>query len=153
MKEQVILKKITDLILPVILDNNADLIDIELKGKRGNQLLRIYVDTETGISLDLCEILSREISDLLDRKDIFKDRYRLEVSSPGIERPLRNSKDFKRHITRRVELQFDQNDKGLSKATGIIKAVNEDSIELEVEGKSVLYYLSDIEFGNVLSPW
>jgi len=94
MKQEVNVEKIREFIQLVIEQNTAELIDLEFKGKKGNQVLRVFVDTEGGITLKQCEQISREISDFLDQKDLISGKYRLEVSSPGIDRPLKTLSRF-----------------------------------------------------------
>jgi len=99
-----IVARIRALIEPLLDAEEIELVDIELKGKVGSQVLRIFVDVEGGIHLDRCESLSRDISTELDLEDILPGKYRLEVSSPGTDRPLKTMNDFKRNIGRRIYL-------------------------------------------------
>ena len=73
---------------------DVELVDIEYLSEHGRWVLRIYVDQEGGITLDGCARVSREIGDLIDVKDILQHEYVLEVSSPGLNRPLKKEKDF-----------------------------------------------------------
>ena len=99
-----------DSIVSQFLDSkNIELVDLELKGSIGNQILRVFIDIEGGISLDRCVEISREISDILDMKDMISGKYRLDVSSPGLDRPLKTTKDFQRHINRNVKITLQDN--------------------------------------------
>lgn len=95
-----------DMVMPIILSNNFELVDVEYVKEAGNYYLRIYVDKEGGITVDDCEIVSRALGDLLDEKDFIEDSYILEVSSPGLGRPLKKEKDFKRSVGMEVELHL-----------------------------------------------
>jgi ribosome maturation factor RimP len=94
MKIEEIQQKVTELIGPVITDMGIDLIDIELKRMGGKALLRVYIDREEGVTIDDCEQVSREISSVLDVEDPIPYSYVLEVSSPGLDRPLKKPEDF-----------------------------------------------------------
>jgi ribosome maturation factor RimP len=93
-KELVI--KIKEIIEPVIKDMGMSLEDVELTKMAGKVLLRIFIDKEGGVTLDDCEQVSREVEAQLDVEDPIPCSYILEVSSPGIDRPLRNPADFRR---------------------------------------------------------
>ncbi len=97
------LKKI---ILPVLDPMGIDLVALELHGRGGRTILRVFVDQEGGITLQRCAEASRAIADILDRKDPIPDRYVLEVSSPGLNRPLTSERDFKRHFGKKVSIRY-----------------------------------------------
>ena len=81
---------------PVISGHGAELVDVEIKGARGNELVKLYIHKDDGVSLSLCEQVSREVADLFDVEDPISGRYRLEVTSPGLDRPLESNRDFTR---------------------------------------------------------
>ena len=87
---------IVALVEPIIREHEAELVDIELNGARGNQLVRLLVHKNCGITLATCESISREVADLLDIEDPIAGRYRLEVTSPGLDRSLETDGDFAR---------------------------------------------------------
>ncbi len=89
-------EKLTDLVSPVVCDHGAELVDIEIKGHPGNPTVRLLVHREPAITVDQCEQISREVADLLDVEDPLPGRYRLEVTSPGLGRPLHTDRDFAR---------------------------------------------------------
>ena len=89
---------------PIVVDHGVELVDLELGGSRSQPLLRILVHKEPGISLDLCESISREVADYLDVDDPIPGRYRLEVTSPGLDRPLNTDKDFRRAQNRLLKI-------------------------------------------------
>ena len=84
------------LLEPVIADHGAELVDLELVGAANNQTVRLLVHRDPAIGLDQCEAISREVADLLDVEDPVPGRYRLEVTSPGLDRPLQTDQDFGR---------------------------------------------------------
>lgn len=94
------------LILPLVEKNQFELVDVEYVKEGGTWYLRAYIDKEGGITIDDCEVISRELSDLLDREDFIPDAYILEVSSPGLGRQLKKDKDFERNLGKEVEVKL-----------------------------------------------
>jgi ribosome maturation factor RimP len=88
-------KDIADLAGPVVSDHGAELVDVEVSGK-GTYSVRILVHHKDGVDLALCTGIAREVSDLFDVEDPIPGRYRLEVTSPGLDRPLHTDDDFRR---------------------------------------------------------
>lgn len=89
---------------PIVQDHGAELVDLELVGAVNRQTLRLVIHREGGVTVALCEAISREISDFLDVEDPIPGRYRLEVTSPGLDRPLRTDGDFARACSRRLKV-------------------------------------------------
>jgi len=87
-------REVALLIEPILEEMGIELIDVDYLSEGGRWILRIYVDREGGITLDDCVRVSREIEDLIEVKDLFRQSYVLEVSSPGLNRPLKKEKDF-----------------------------------------------------------
>ncbi len=84
-----------ELVMPLIRQNQFELVDVEYVKEGSNWYLRVYIDKPGGINVDDCELISRALSDLLDEKDYIEDAYILEVSSPGLGRPLKKKKILK----------------------------------------------------------
>ncbi len=97
-------EKVREIIEPVINALNIELDDIELSKMRGKALLRVFIDKEGGVAIDDCERVSREIEAVLDVEDPIPYSYVLEVSSPGLDRPLKTPEDFKRFTGRSVRV-------------------------------------------------
>ena len=93
-------------LLPLLAEHNFELVDVEYVKEGGNWYLRTYIDKEGGITVDDCEVISRTLSDWLDKEDFIADSYTLEVSSPGLGRPLKKDKDFERSMGEDVELRL-----------------------------------------------
>ena len=89
---------------PVVIDHGATLVDLELSGSVSNQILRLLIHVDSGVTLDLCQAISREAADLLDMEDPIPKRYRLEITSPGLGRPLQTDQDFSRARARNLKL-------------------------------------------------
>lgn len=153
MKPENLIDDIKELIIPTIIHHCAELIDLELKGRVGNQVLRIFVDTDSGITLQQCVTISRDISDILDQKNIFSGKYRLEISSPGIDRPLKNYKDFKRNLSRLVQVSYLDANGEQKSISGSIVNVDEHDIILKVDDSEYKISIGTIQSGKVLAAW
>ncbi|MBN1155298.1 ribosome maturation factor RimP [candidate division KSB1 bacterium] len=150
MDNSVKIEQIRTLIGPLLEDEEVELIDIELKGNVGNQVLRIFVDVEGGINLSRCESLSREISSILDMDDVMSGKYRLEVSSPGIDRPLKTINDFRRNTGKRIGLQL-QDGRSFE---GTIDVVDDVKISMVIDsGDHVKFPIDQVVSGKIILPF
>ena len=96
----------TALVMPILEQNGFELVDVEYVKEAGTWYLRVYIDKPGGITIDDCETVSRALSDRLDEEDFIDEAYVLEVSSPGLTRPLRKPKDFERNIGKPVDIRL-----------------------------------------------
>jgi len=95
-----------DLVMPVLEKNNFELVDVEYKKEGSHWYLRVYIDKEGGITLNDCQLVSEYLSDRLDEVDPIEHSYILEVSSPGLDRPLKKPRDFERNIGKEIEISL-----------------------------------------------
>ena len=130
----------------------CDLVDLELKGSKYNLIVRAVVDTEGGINIDACARLSRALADEFDSKDLLPGKYRLEVSSPGIDRPLRSRRDFQRNLGREATIRWQQAGTVIEIA-GTIQGVTYAEVEISSQGESRTIPLNEIEFGKITIKW
>jgi ribosome maturation factor RimP len=142
------LEVVRGLVEPLLEREGVDLVDLELKGAPGRQVLRVFVDVDGGITIDQCVLLSRKISDLLDRKDPIPGKYRLEVSSPGVDRPLTRPRDFQRNIGREVKVDVRRGE-AVEQVTGKIVSVGEENLTLDVKGEEVLLEWTAVVKGKI----
>lgn len=135
------LEYLRKLIEPLLEEHRIELVDLELAGGR----LRIFLDKEGGIGVDDCARMSRTISDVLDIEDPIGGKYVLEVSSPGLDRPLRTSRDFARSIGKKVKIVWHQRE-GVYREPliGIVQGCRDDVVSLDVDNSSVEVALDDI---------
>lgn len=96
------------LVQPILSEHGFELVDVEYVKEAGNWYLRAYIDKEGGITINDCETVSRAFSDELDKADFIEDAYILEVSSPGLTRPLKKEKDYERNLGKMVEFRLFQ---------------------------------------------
>lgn len=133
------------LITPLLVENAFELVDVEYVKEAGNWYLRCYIDKPGGITINDCELVSRALSDMLDEEDfIADDSYILEVSSPGLGRPLKKEKDFERSIGAQVEVKTYQAIDRQKEFTGTLTAYDKDSFTIEAEGESMTFRRSDV---------
>lgn len=111
-----------------------DLVDVEYIKESGNYFLRIYVDKLGGITLDDCQKMSEELSEKLDEKDPIPGEYYLEVSSPGLDRPLKTDKDLKRNLNKDLELGLYRPLNNKKNYEGELKKYTDENITLEQNG-------------------
>ena len=126
-------KKAEALILPIINKNNYELVDVEFVREGSNWFLRAYVDKEGGFSVNDCEKVSREFSDLLDKEDFIEESYILEISSPGLGRPLKKDKDFERSIGEEVEVKLYKAFEEQKEFSGTLEAYDAQTVTLGFE--------------------
>ena len=109
-----------------------ELYDVEYSKECKNYILRIFIDKPEGIDLNDCEKVNNEIDEILDEADYIKEQYFLEVSSPGIERIIRKEKHLKKYIGHEINIKLFKKDKnGNKEYQGIVKAFDQENIELE----------------------
>ncbi len=97
-------KRTEELILPLLEKRSFELYDIEYVREGSEYFLRVYIDKPGGITIEDCVDVSREMNEILDREDYIKEAYTFEVSSPGLSRPLKKTKDFERAMGKEVEI-------------------------------------------------
>ncbi len=138
-------KKVEAMLLPIIEENNFELVDVEYVKEGSNWYLRAYVDKEGGITVDDCEIVSRALSDLLDKDDFIEDAYILEISSPGLGRPLKKEKDYIRSMGKELELRTYKSIDRQKEFYGILTAYDDTSVTIEMEdGTTKVFQKSDL---------
>lgn len=134
-----------ELVLPMIEENKFELVDVEYVKEGGNWYLRVYIDKPGGINIDDCELISRALSDKLDEKDFIEDAYILEVSSPGLGRPLKKDKDFTRNMGEMVEIKLFRQINKQKEYEGILKAFDKETVTIEADdGENIVFERSDI---------
>jgi len=133
---------------------SAQLIELVVRGPQGRRLVEIFIDAENGVTSDLCSEVSREVSILIDRSGWIQGSYRLDVSSPGIERPLRFAWQYKKHVGRTLAVRV-LAPGGTVEHTGRLSSVGENGILLETSKGSVPQEILFAAMAEavVKSPW
>lgn len=144
-KREIYEQKTEELLLPIIEKNQFELVDVEYVKEGSNWYLRAYIDKPGGITVDDCEVVSRALSELLDQNDFIEDSYILEVSSPGIGRPLKKEKDFQRSLGEEVEIRTYRAINRQKEFVGVLKGYDKESVTIEYEDETEQTFLkSDI---------
>ena len=129
-------EKTEQLLEPVVSGLGFELVDVEYVKEGGMWYLRAYIDKPGGITVDDCEAVSRQFSDILDEKDYIEDSYVFEVSSPGLGRPLKKEKDFARSIGEEVEIRTYRAIDRQKEFTGILKDYDENTVTIVYEDET-----------------
>ena len=143
-KKEVYEQKTEEILNPIVEKHGFDLWDVEYVKEGGNWYLRAYIDKPGGIMVDDCEVVSRELSDILDEKDFIDEAYILEVSSPGLGRPLKKEKDFARSIGKLVEIRTYRPIEKQKEFCGELAAYDNNSVTIDEEGTPRTFDKKDI---------
>jgi ribosome maturation factor RimP len=128
-------EELTGLLSPVIADLGLECLGVEYSPSHGNSLVRVYIDAlDRPVTVDDCEVVSRQVSATLDVHDPIQGRYTLEVSSPGIDRPLYTPEQFARFVGHQAKLQVNLPIDGRRRFQGPIRAVDNGTISVEQDG-------------------
>jgi len=137
--------KITELVEPVILEMQLELVEVQFRRESTGQVLRIIVYSEDGVSIDDCVAISREVGRILEVEDIIDQAYHLEVSSPGLDRPLKTTRDFLRCLGRKIKITYLKADEKADTVVGEINDCNDDDVTLKVGSESMVIPLVRIK--------
>ncbi|MGB7606569.1 MAG: ribosome maturation factor RimP [Lutisporaceae bacterium] len=124
---------------PIVDMHKFELVEVEYKKEGGEWYLRIYIDKEGGITIDDCQVISEELSEILDETDPIDSSYIFEVSSPGIERPLKTERDYQKAMGKLIEVKlFAPTDEGKKVIEGTLSGYSENNVELEQNGNKLV---------------
>lgn len=129
-------QKTEAILMPILKEHNFELVDVEYVKEGSSWYLRAYIDKEGGIAVDDCEVVSRALGDILDKEDFVEGAYILEVSSPGLGRPLKKERDFERSLGDEVEVRTYRAIDKQKEFTGILKAFDKESVTLEFDDET-----------------
>jgi len=136
---QKITEKIHALFLPIFKRQDVDFVDLEIHGSAKNLVIKVFADVPGGIKIGECAALSSELRDELEIANIIQNNgFRLEVSSPGLDRPLKTNRDFFRNIGRYAEFTLGQEMRGGDKIAGEIVRAEDDRIEIRIENEELV---------------
>ena len=146
-------KKVENLIESKIIDIGYELYDIEYVKEGKDYYLRIYIDNKDGITLDDCEKVSDSISDILDKEDLIKEQYFLEISSPGIERVLKKDKHLENNIGTNVQVKLFNNLNGKKIIEGVLTNFNKNEIEIKKNEEQIAIERKNIAQIKTIFNW
>jgi len=130
--------KIREIIIPVLQEENAELVEIIYRREAGRQVLRLLVDRDGGIRLADCARLNEKISQVLDERDIIQESYVIEVDSPGIDRPFKTKRDYERAIRRLVRVTLSERIQDKKEYIAKLEEVSDIGVKIDVKKKGII---------------
>jgi ribosome maturation factor RimP len=151
MDKEELIERLKVLLSEFLSSSNLELVDLIYRREGRDFVLRVLVDKpQGGITLDECTSLSRSISEMLDANNLPDESYMLEVSSPGLDRPLSSEKDFRRNLGRKVKFFLKEMLNGKLEWDGLIKEVNNNSVIIETGAQVLEIYLDKINKAKII---
>ncbi|PPK53596.1 ribosome maturation factor RimP [Marinobacter persicus] len=145
------LKQLEEILRPVVEGLGYELWGIEFRSRGTNSMLRIFIDdAENGISIEDCEKVSRQVSGVMDVEDPIQTEYTLEVSSPGMDRPLFRLEHYREFVGYTVKLRLRMAFEGRRKFQGLIKGVEDDDVIIQVDDHEYLLPFDSIEKASIV---
>lgn len=144
-----------EVVEPVVIGLGYEVVEIEYLSEDGMNILRIYIDQDAGITADDCGKVSRQLSAVFDVEEPVRARYNLEVSSPGLDRPLRKASDFERFAGSKVKVKMAMpiGMENRRNFTGILVGVKTDQAIVEVDGEKYELPIAAIEKARIISKY
>ncbi|MBG0764893.1 MAG: ribosome maturation factor RimP [Tissierellales bacterium] len=130
-----IIRRTEEILNEILVDEDIFLVEVDYTKENNIYYLKVYLDTEDGITIDQCSDVSRILSNKLDELDYIEDSYFLEVSSPGIDRPFKTNEDFKRNLNKLIEVNLYAKKNGEKLYVGKLINIEDDSITIKIENK------------------
>ena len=145
MAETVVIEQVKKVAQPVIDELGLELVEVQFRREQTGWVLRLVIDRYEGtVSVDDCAAVSRELSQLMDIEDFIDQAYNLEVTSPGLDRPLKSLADFERFVGRLAKVKTGEPIDGERVFIGRIKSIAGESIVLELDGREVAVLFSQV---------
>ena len=136
--------------------HGVEVLELTLRGQGRGRVLSVILDADEPVEADVVEQVSKDLSRALDQADPVPGSYTLEVSTPGLSRPLHTARDFRRQRGHEVSIVRDGGDAASGAAAsvqGVVVAADDEAVTLEVDGSQVRAPLSDVVRGKVVLPW
>ncbi len=147
--EQNIISNIKELLEPILYENNLELFDIEFNASGHRGVLRVFIDKEDGVTIDDCTQVSRELGTLLDVHEIVPNSYTLEVSSPGLTRPLRKPSDYLRYKGKTIMIKTIEEIDNRNVFMGKLIDFVDETVSIQAKGANYLIPYNKIEKANL----
>ncbi len=149
-----LIEKLENLIIPVTRKHDVFLIDISYRGEGGRKVLEIFIDNKNGITTEICADISNELSKILDEENTLKGNYNLNVSSPGLDRPLKYIEQYYKHIGHPLEIRYHDEIGILTNTEGLLTEIKENLISLKNDDKTdFVIEFKKINKAIVKTPW
>ena len=137
-------KRTEEYMLPIVEKRGFELYDVEFVKEGNDYYLRAYIEKPGGITINDCVDVSREMNEILDKEDYIKEAYIFEVSSPGLDRPLKKDKDFERNLGKQVDIKTYKAFDKQKEFTGILSAFDKDTVTITFEDGDFTFLRKDI---------
>ncbi|MFA6498068.1 MAG: ribosome maturation factor RimP [Desulfurivibrionaceae bacterium] len=131
--ESPLVRRLTELVVPVVVGSGCELVELQFRREAPGWVLRLVIDNENGIGIDDCSRISREVAHLLEVEDPIEQSYSLEVSSPGLDRPLKRERDFLRCKGKKAKVVVMEPIDGQNQWIGLIEDVTQESVTLRTD--------------------
>ncbi len=152
-KENRVEETIKSLVPPLIEPSGFELLEVEYQKEGNNWILRLFIDHEKGIDLDDCQMVSNLVSDELDKLDPIPHAYLLEVSSPGIDRPLKNARDFQRFQGHQVRIKLFVPKSGKKDYQGELMGIEDGLVVIRSANEKLFFRLEEIAKANIMAEF
>lgn len=149
MKSEKLLQEVREVVEPILQSQGYELVDLEYQRESRGWVLRIYLDREGGITLDDCSGVSHEVGAVLEVKDVIPNAYVLEVSSPGLTRPLKKPEDYNRFRNQLVKIKLFQPLDGRRNFKGTLLGLEVETVRVEADGQVFEIPLQSIAKANL----
>lgn len=147
--EEKLIEVVREIMNPLILEQGLELVDIEYRREPRGKILRIYIDREGGVTIGDCTKISRELGTLLDVYDVVPGPYNLEVSSPGLDRPLKKPRDFERFKGKKVRIKTKSDIENARLFIGVLLDYVDNVATVEADGRTYSIPYEQIEKANL----
>ncbi len=144
-------QKLTDMLRPAVEETGKELLGVEFISAGNNSVLRLFIDHENGINVDDCAEVSRQVGAILDVEDPISSEYNLEVSSPGVDRPLFELSHFQQVIGENINVKLSMPLNGRRKFKGILSAIENDTLIIEVDGIDYELVINNVDKANLVA--
>lgn len=144
------IRRISQIVEPVLETMGAFLVDLRVQREHGTDVVQVFADTDKGITVDQCADVTRQVTTEISMLDFLPGRYRLEVSSPGLEHPLKLQRQFKKSVGRQLRI-VSRGDAGDVTVTGTLRSVSETDLNLStLDAQTKIFALRDVVEAYVL---
>lgn len=144
-------RKLLEALEPAAAERGTEIVSVEIVGAKKSPTIRVYIDCDGGIGFDELASAQEWINQLMDEIDPFPGAYTLEVSSPGIDRPLRTPEHFRRFVGEKARIVMSKPVNGRAKWTGMLTGYEDNCVKLDVEGEEIALPYDDIKKANVIA--
>jgi len=144
-----LLQEVRPVVEPILQSQGMELVDLEYQREPQGWVLRVYIDREGGVTVEDCAEVSREVGTTLEVRNLIANPYVLEVSSPGLTRPLKKAEDFLKYRTRLVKMKTFKPIEGQRNFKGTLLGLEGEKVRLEVEGRIYEIPLQEITKANL----